>query len=1270
MYENCLPKGSHVLVSICLLLLAGASALPAGDAVLASAALRPPTTLDVRLDPGLRQISDDGRFVVFTSEVPFVPEDSNGDRDVYLLDRERGDVRLVSRARGIGAVAGNAASDAPVISADGSTAVFRSWATDLVHATDENEDADVFHWDRATGKTTLISHRFDSQTTTGDRGSGREVPHWTSTFLSPRFSPALSADGSVVVFRSRAEDLVDGTDVDAGPDLFVWDRGSGEISLVSRTHGDRLAAERRESSSPSISADGRWVAFTSNGSDLVSLRTIRRNVYLWDRLTGEMILVSSSAEEADQDGNGDSLMPAISADGSTVAFASWAENIVVGDDDRSGSDIFLWQRESGETTLVSSRVQADDGSGQFDFYYPSISADGAVVAYNMERRTVTDSWESRIDSTSIFVWSETAEEQIRLSDPGRDVGKRIAASRRPSVSADGELVAFPEGDLDLYLEERPNEEPQVEPVSDVWLWERSGGEKRRISSSLDDGEIPGNGPSHTPLLSADGKTLAFVSRASDLIGAPRSGLHVAELETGVLISPEPEGSPLPSLTRSGGADEVSVSADGRWVAFTSSVPHLVEGTDTNGAQDVYLLDRSTGDVTLVSHAWDDPSQAPEEPSRLSSFDPMISADGRSVVFASTAWGLVQRPEGTDDRRQTAVYLWNRSTGQTTLVSHSVAGPTSYPDSNSFSPVISADGSAVAFASGATDLIDGHDENRFESDVFLWERSTGEILLVSHVPGDPERTPRLGRSRSPVISADGTVIAFESASEELVDGLEGVFLSNVFVFDRETGEIELVFEVPPSNEGWIRNSFSPSLSDDGRFVAYADYAVDASRSEESQEAVYLLDRSTGAQILVSHAEDDLERRAGDEIVDVAISADGSLVAFSSPATDMVDADYPRTPRYDGAVINAFAWEREGGEITLLSRSSDGSTAGNHHSRYPKVSADGSRVIFSSEASNLGSEGDANGFASDIFRWQRASDELELVSHAVGRLDESANSESGAARMSSDGKTVAFLSRATDLVTGLDANGSEIDVFVHSEEPSAADLRLHGEEGASSPGEVVWNLEVENRGPAEAHRLVFLHQLPEDTEFLDAVGEGWDCLHETGVLSCRHGRLETPERTATLSLRWLDPEGGGEAGKAAVEWPGRDPEPVDNRWPRSLGEIEDELSAHRWLLVSLGGEPPPARRSWLRFQERSPAPDTLRGFSGCNVFWGAFDVVGSRLEAAVGLRSRRACLGAAGEQEEALFELLESGPAVRLEDGDLVLQPDTGLTARYAPSSADD
>jgi Tol biopolymer transport system component len=257
-------------------------------------------------------------------------------------------------------------SNASAISSDGRYVAFDSDA-DLV-ATDSGDYYDIFVHDRPTGETIRASV---------DAGGNESNGH--------SYSPAISGDGRYVAFESFATDLVPGG-TNGNGHIFVRDLQTDITKIVS-VHSDGTQGDQ-DSTLPSISADGRYVAFESFATDLVPGGTNGNgHIFVHDLQTGITTLVSVDSNGIQ--GNDDSSLPSISADGRYVTFRSQADNLIVGDTNLSPlSDIFVHDLQTGITTLVS--VDSNGIQGNGDCSAPSISSDGKFVAFESEAELVAD----------------------------------------------------------------------------------------------------------------------------------------------------------------------------------------------------------------------------------------------------------------------------------------------------------------------------------------------------------------------------------------------------------------------------------------------------------------------------------------------------------------------------------------------------------------------------------------------------------------------------------------------------------------------------------------------------------------------------------------------------------------------------------------------------------------------------------------------------------------------------------------------------------------
>jgi hypothetical protein len=364
-----------------------------------------------------RSVSEDGRYVVFDSTADnLVADDFNTQPDVFVHDTVNGTtVRVSVDSDGNEAIDGGYIQTA-TISGDGRYIGFPSAAANLV-ADDQNFTDDVFIHDIQTRITTRVS--------VGPEGVEAN---------DPSFGPSISNDGKYLAFTSAANNLVEG-DTDPGykRDIFVRDLISGVNSIVSVDSAGNQGNSRSFNSS--ISGDGRYIAFESLSNNLVLNDTNSYDdIFVHDRTTGTTTRVSVSSEGIQ--GNYGSNMPSISNDGRYVGFVSRASTLVT-DDTNSWNDIFVHDRNTGETTRVS--VDSDGGQSNGPTYVPSISADGRYVAFDSAATNlVPDDTNSAID---IFIHDRETGITRRVSTDAMGVESN-GSSYRPSLSADGHYIIF------------------------------------------------------------------------------------------------------------------------------------------------------------------------------------------------------------------------------------------------------------------------------------------------------------------------------------------------------------------------------------------------------------------------------------------------------------------------------------------------------------------------------------------------------------------------------------------------------------------------------------------------------------------------------------------------------------------------------------------------------------------------------------------------------------------------------------------------------------
>ncbi len=887
----------------------------------------------------------------------------------------------------------------------------------------------------------------------------------------PLYPPAVSRDGRYVAFLSVANNLAPGqVDRNANggqqsDDVFLYDRVARTTTLVSHAADSLTASGNGESGPPAISADGRWVAFPSQSTNLASglpeNAQGQSRLFLYDRVSGNLTLASSSAdlEAGGGGGNGIGVIGAgISADGRFIAFASSAPDLVPGQrDDNQGYDVFLYDRTTGKTVLVShagtpATTLADSESRDF-----SLSADGRFIAFDRRRNTFG---------------GEPSDSDVLLYDRLSAAVTPIAPGIAPTISADGGAVAF----LSAGRQVIPGQVDANGSALDVFLYSRAARTTVLVSHKAGRAMTTGNGasdppasfPPLLPLVSADGRYVAFFSRATDLVPrqvTPGGALFLYDRTAGTVILASRKGNS--PTTSANGVQRATMSADGRFIAFDTLAADQVPGQiDFDYGPDVFLFDRKSGATVLVSArngaARSTGSTGSTGISIISgngpSYDPVISADGAQIAFYGTASNLVTGVRDLNDGED--LFLYTVAARTSAVASLHPPGMASVsPDADSFLRGLSADGRWVLFEGSAANLVPGQNDGNGQSDVFLYDHETRRSLLVSR-SSVAQAAAGDGASYQGVLSADGRFAAFTSLATNLdpqVTDFNDPTRSNgfdVFLFDRITGRTTAVSR-SALHPGVTANadSVKPAISAGGRWVAYLSSATDlVPASSTAAGNVFLYDRVTGATVrtgasasptvqapvalsadgrylltlsrgvgynlflydrvnhtntLVSHDRNGAAAGASQTEVP-ALSADGRFVAFTSGRNDLGDVPVPGSDAY------VYLFDREGGGVTLLG----GSTRSGRSAfpRQPALSTDGRWAAFLSNAEAPAPGFDNPGHVDQIVLYDRVAGTSTLVTPSALTPGQASQGGVATPAISSDGRYVAYGSYATDLVPG--------------------------------------------------------------------------------------------------------------------------------------------------------------------------------------------------------------------------------------------------------------
>jgi Tol biopolymer transport system component len=619
--------------------------------------------------------------------------------------------------------------------------------------------------------------------------------------------------------------------------------------------------------------------------------------------------------------------------------------------------------------------------GDGDSIAPFIGPDGRYVVFSSVANDLTPGGNGQV-VLNIYLRDRTAATTTLVSPNLNGTGGGNDNSVLPQVSTNGQLVVFQSDASDLVSNDINN-------VTDIFLRNVTAGTTTLVSVAPDG--TPGNGPSTEPVMTPDGRNVAFLSSATNLTSGIGTNslldLFVRDvvLGTNCLIST--------GVTNGG---NVTITPDGRYVAFFSTATNLASGVPATSQGEVYLWDRLASTTTWASTnaaalalAYLGQSNAP------SYHHPRLSDNGRYLAFK--AGGTTNAPPGSG---VALVLLYDSVTATTTVINTNAMGMQIGLDDN-YGPEITPDGEFVAYV---------QHEGNFNSNycsVHVWDSQGAVDTLVSDPGSNGVITTT---STQPVLSAAGWFVAFLSNAKNLVDDpvLSGF---HIYLRNYVEGSLQLVDE-DLSGTGSTDQQFSSfSLSRYARYVAF-DSPDGNLVSGDNNQALDVFVRD----LFLSAAEMDSKRNAavisqtGDRLCEsqVSVSTNGQWVAFASAADDLVSNDTNNEP-------DVFVRDLLAGTTTLVSAGADGGPAWDGPSVSPVISGQGRYVVFISAATNLVA-GQGLTTSANVFRRDLQTATTVLVSVSTNGID-AANSDCSSPVVSRDGRYVAFLSGAGNLVPGV-------------------------------------------------------------------------------------------------------------------------------------------------------------------------------------------------------------------------------------------------------------
>ncbi len=842
------------------------------------------------------KLSSSGRYVVFVAS-----SSVSGLNQIFRKDLETDELLIVSGfGSGTGIIFGNGPSSAPQISADGRYVVFASSSSNFVTG-GSGQQVYLKDLQNPASPPLIVSSLDSSQADqTAFRGNNSS------------FNPQISADGRYVVFASSSSNFVTGG---SGQQVYIKDLQNPAspplmVSSLDSTQADQTAFRgNNTSSTPQISADGRYVVFESFASNFVTGGS-GTHVYLKDLqnpATPPLMVSSLDSTQANQTayrGSSTSSTPQISADGRYVVFSSQSSNFVTGG---SGSQIYRKDLQNPATpplivsSLDSTQANQTTFRGNNSSTNPQISADGRYVVFSSQSSNfVTGGSGQQIylkelqnpASPPLMVSSLDSMQADQTAFRGNNT------SSNPQISADGRYVVFSSfasnfvtGGSGGQIYHKDLQNPATPPL---------------IVSSLDSTQanqtaFRGNSTSSTPQISADGRYVVFSSSPSNfVIGGSGGQIYRKDLQN-------PASPPLlVSSLDSTQADQTAfrgnnitsspqISADGRYVVFSSQSSNFVTGG--SGVQ-IYRKDlqNPANPPLLVSSL--DSTQADQTVFRGngSSSGSQISADGRYVVFISQSSNFVIGGSGQQ------IYLKDlqNPASPPQLISSldsTQANQTAFRgNGSSTNPQISADGRYVVFASSSSNFVTGGSGQQ----IYLkdLQNPASPPLMVSSLDStQADQTAFRGNNTSstPQISADGRYVVFESFASNFITGGSGF---QIYLKDLQNPATPPLMvssiDSTQTDQTTFRGdggSSTSQISADGRYVVFASFSSNFITGGTGYQ-IYLKDLQNPASppLMVSSLDStqaDQTALGGNSFSSAPqISADGRYVVFASSSSNFV------------------------------------------------------------------------------------------------------------------------------------------------------------------------------------------------------------------------------------------------------------------------------------------------------------------------------------------------------------------------------------------------
>jgi len=651
----------------------------------------------------------------------------------------------------------------------------------------------------------------------------------------------------------------------------------------------------------------------------------------------EAVSVAEPTTVRSRSAHGHSFVLSLSADGEFALFASSANDILTNDQNAGFVDLFLWRRSDGSVRLVSANVFGAGGGGGHTGH-AEVTPDGRYVVFESAGDDLVPNDSNQ--ATDVFVRDMLEDKVVLVSVNATGTASGNGASWNPVITPDGRFVAFVSSASDLVPRDNNR-------IADVFLRDLQAGVTTLVSHNARSRSSPPYAVMDSPVITPDGRFVAFSSSAIGLVNIPQPGYQEIYVRDLLLERTIWASTNLAALGATGFYAPV-LSDDGRFAAFKAAA-----GADLRpwlGVARLFRHDLEAGRSDVIP--WNIVGIGPTVPD---GYGPAMTPDGGCIVFTDTPTII-----GTS-----SVRLWDAGSGDLRLVSANLAGQPTVGGLCDRA-VMTVDGRRIAFASNASDLVTNELRTGFQ--VYLRDMDSGLTTLVS---ADFGGAGVGGVDLAPVISANGRFVGFETISDGLApDDLNATY--DAFLYDSVTGTTELISRANPGCKVVTGNNSSfvtsKPVSDDGRLVVFESLACDIVAGDTNGVwDIFVRDLIADTSGLVSVNIAGTVSTTGASR-SPSISGSGRYVVFISTSEDLVVNDTNR-------VEDVFVRDLIAGRTTLVSVTPEG-YSGNGPSFAASISEDGRWVAFQSLANNL-SPGDGD-LIDDIYVRDLESGVTALIS----------------------------------------------------------------------------------------------------------------------------------------------------------------------------------------------------------------------------------------------------------------------------------------------------